>query len=101
MPALSKWIEVTNSDPTGPIPLLSQATLEVLHVPWELRGRLHAETAYMPSQGVRNRYGAVYLTRACLTCVYDTFVLQYGRRWMVPGLWGLQRKLHVAKCVLF
>lgn len=55
MPALSKWIEVTNNDPAGPVPLLSQATLEVLHVPWNLRGRLHAETAYMPSQGVRNR----------------------------------------------
>ena len=46
VPALSKWVEVTNGDPAAPVPLLSQATIEVLHVPWEKRARLHAETAY-------------------------------------------------------
>jgi hypothetical protein len=55
VPALSKWVEVTNTDAAGPVPLLSQMTIETLHVPWNLRNRLHAETAYMPSQGVRNR----------------------------------------------
>ena len=64
VPSLSKWVEVVNSDPSAPVPLLSQVSVEVLHVPWEKRNRLHAETAYMPSQGIRNRCAGV---RGCAT----------------------------------
>ena len=80
VPALSKWVQVTNSDASS-VPFLRQvcagsesvtvacvnpgsssltspmqATIEQLHVPWEKRARMHAETAYMPSQGIRNRW---------------------------------------------
>ena len=54
VPALSKWVELENSDPAAPVPLISQVVLERVHVPWNLRQRFHAETAYMPHQGERN-----------------------------------------------
>lgn len=56
VPVLTKWVEVRNGDTSSgaPVPLLSQVILERLHVPWNLRSRLHAETAYMPHQGERN-----------------------------------------------
>ena len=53
-PTLSKWVELENTDPTAPVPLLSQVIIERVHVPWNLRTRFHAETAYMPHQGERN-----------------------------------------------
>lgn len=59
VPVLTKWVEVrngntTSNDTQSSVPLLSQITIERLHVPWNLRTRLHAETAYMPHQGERN-----------------------------------------------
>ena len=54
VPALSKWVELENTDPAAAVPLVSQIVLERVHVPWNLRTRLHAETAYMPHQGERN-----------------------------------------------
>jgi hypothetical protein len=60
IPAMAKWLNVyINGGPAnGPGPLLNAVSIEVLHVPWELRGRLHAEEAYIPSVGERNSYEA-------------------------------------------
>ena len=55
IPALSRWLTVFMlPGSTAPAPVVSQASMELLHVPWNLRNRLHAETAYMPSLGIRN-----------------------------------------------
>ena len=50
----SRWL--TASVGAGAAAVLSQASLELLRVPWDLRARLHAETAYMPAQGIRNSF---------------------------------------------
>ena len=55
IPALSRWLTVAmkpGSKAAGPV--VSQASMELLHIPWNLRNRLHAETAFMPSLGIRN-----------------------------------------------
>jgi hypothetical protein len=52
--AFSRWL--TASVGAGAGAVLSQASLELLRVPWNLRARLHAETAYMPAQGIRNSF---------------------------------------------
>ena len=54
MPVVVKWLEVSAAEPSDlPQPVVASAALEVLHVPWQLRNRLHVETDYMPGQGVR------------------------------------------------
>ena len=55
IPALSRWLTIAMANgSTAPGPIISQASIDLLHVPWNLRARLHAETAYMPSLGIRN-----------------------------------------------
>ena len=55
IPALSRWLTVAMTNGSqAPGPVISQASIDLLHVPWNLRARMHAETAYMPSLGIRN-----------------------------------------------
>jgi hypothetical protein len=55
IPAMAKWLNVYMSDGGAtPGPYLRAASIEVMHVPWELRNRFHAEEAYIPSVGERN-----------------------------------------------
>ena len=55
LPAFSRWLTVgVDGSAPSPPPVVLQASMELLHVPFNLRNRLHAETAYMPALGVRN-----------------------------------------------
>ena len=59
LPGLAKWVTVRMAPgSSAPGPAISAASVEVLHVPWELRNRLHAETDYMPGVGERNSWEA-------------------------------------------
>ena len=62
IPALSRWLTVgVAPGSAAPAPVVSQCSMELLHVFWNLRARLHAETAYMPSLGIENSFeGAGY-----------------------------------------
>jgi hypothetical protein len=56
LPGLAKWATVglAPGAPAGDAPVVTSASVEVLRVPWELRDRLHAEQAFIPSLGERN-----------------------------------------------
>ena len=57
LPAFSRWLTVSvAAGSTAPAPVIAQASMELLHVPFNLRNRLHAETAYMPAVGIRNSF---------------------------------------------
>jgi hypothetical protein len=99
VPALSKWVRVTNAGGTATsIPFVSQVTIENLHVPWEKRNRFHAETAYMPSQGIRNRCVKTFFCPRIFRCVQDRIApsFQHGRCRLVPSIRQLCGKLYVS-----
>lgn len=51
VPLLSKWMTISS---VGADVAVTSVVTESLHVPWELRNRMHAEIAYMPTIGERN-----------------------------------------------
>ena len=56
LPAFSRWLTVglAAGAAAAQAPVIDQASMDLLHVPFNLRNRLHAETAYMPALGIRN-----------------------------------------------
>ena len=72
LPAFSRWLTVglaagaggaeaaadesEGSSAAAEAPVVAQASMELLRVPFNLRNRMHAETAYMPAIGTLNSF---------------------------------------------
>jgi hypothetical protein len=55
LPGYSRWLTIgMREGSTAPAPVVAQCSMELLHIPFDLRARMHAETAYMPAVGIRN-----------------------------------------------